>query len=322
MAEPIVFEDHRVAINCSAGVTIVQPGEYTSAELVSQADIALYEAKRVGKATYCGFSPELGSPKLQSKALEMRLRNAVSHNQLQLFYQPIVDANSGEVVSMEALVRWFDGERGRIAPNDFIPLAEETGLIVPIGEQVLEIACRAAVRWPENVRVSVNISPIQFRDLNLAQKIDDILKDTGLAPTRLELEITEATLLSDDTDSIRTLNTLRNTGVRIVMDDFGTGYSSLNYIRSFPFDKIKIDKSYIDELSTVSNKSNVILHSVLSMARHLELCTTAEGVETLDQMRLLRDAGCTELQGFYFNKPMAECDALQLFAEERQQASG
>jgi len=239
-----------------------------------------------------------------------------------LFYQPIVDANSGEVVSMEALVRWFDGERGRIAPNDFIPLAEETGLIVPIGEQVLEIACRAAVRWPENVRVSVNISPIQFRDLNLAQKIDDILKDTGLAPTRLELEITEATLLSDDTDSIRTLNTLRNTGVRIVMDDFGTGYSSLNYIRSFPFDKIKIDKSYIDELSTVSNKSNVILHSVLSMARHLELCTTAEGVETLDQMRLLRDAGCTELQGFYFNKPMAECDALQLFAEERQQASG
>ena len=224
----------------------------------------------------------------------------------------------GFAVSMEALVRWFDPVQGMIPPNDFIPLAEETGLIVQIGEIVLRKACEAAMLWPPDVRVSVNISAIQFRDLNLAQKIASMLAHTGLPPTRLELEITEATLLSDDSDSLKTLNALRDTGVRIVIDDFGTGYSSLNYIRSFPFDKIKIDKSYVDELAMVSNKSNVILHSVLSMARHLELRTTAEGVETRDQMQQLRDAGCTELQGYYFNKPMAEKDVLAMFASAQE----
>lgn len=314
VSEPMVFEDHRVAVNCSAGVTFAYCGELTSAELISQADIALYEAKKLGKARYCVFTLELGGQKLRAKALEMRLRNAIEQDHLELYYQPIVDAKTGSIVSMEALVRWFDPEKGMIPPNDFIPLAEETGLIVPIGEMVLEKACVAAVKWPDHVRISVNISPIQFRDLNLAPKIAALLERTGLAPTRLELEITEATLLSDDSDSLLTLNALRETGVRIVMDDFGTGYSSLNYIRSFPFDKIKIDKSYVDELSTISNKSNVILHSVLSMARHLELRTTAEGVETKDQMLQLRDAGCSELQGYYFNKPMAETDVLDMFS--------
>ncbi|MCC2098429.1 MAG: GGDEF and EAL domain-containing protein, partial [Hyphomicrobiales bacterium] len=329
VAEPIDFEDHRVAVDCSVGVTFAEAGSLSADDLFSQADIALYEAKNLGKATYCIFTVELGGKKLKSKAMEMRLRHAIENDHLQLYYQPIVDAKTGDVVSMEALVRWFDPAQGMIPPNDFIPLAEETGLIVQIGETVLQKACEAAMLWPEQVRVSVNISPIQFRDLNLAQKIAGILAQTGLPPTRLELEITEATLLSDDSDSLKTLNALRETGVRIVMDDFGTGYSSLNYIRSFPFDKIKIDKSYVDELSKVSNKSNVILHSVLSMARHLELRTTAEGVETQDQMRQLRDAGCSELQGYYFNKPMAEKDVLAMFnasasdeGEEKRRAAG
>ena len=318
VANPMDFEDHRIAVNCSVGVAFATAGELGSDDLFSQADIALYEAKSLGKATYCIFTPELGGKKLKAKAMEMRLRHAIESDHLHLYYQPIVDAKTGVVVSMEALVRWFDPVQGMIPPNDFIPLAEETGLIVQIGEIVLRKACEAAMLWPPDVRVSVNISAIQFRDLNLAQKIASMLAHTGLPPTRLELEITEATLLSDDSDSLKTLNALRDTGVRIVIDDFGTGYSSLNYIRSFPFDKIKIDKSYVDELAMVSNKSNVILHSVLSMARHLELRTTAEGVETRDQMQQLRDAGCTELQGYYFNKPMAEKDVLAMFASAQE----
>lgn len=320
---PIEFDTHKLVVEASAGIAFAKEAQSDRQLLLRHADLALYEAKSQGKGVYCAYLPEIMERRMSRKALEFDLHAAIAENQFEIHYQPIVDLGSGVIVSMEALIRWRHPERGMISPLDFIPIAEESGLIIPIGEIVLEQACKAAAKWPPLVRVSVNLSPIQFRDRNLSLKIAKVLMDTNLIPSRLELEITEAALLDDSFDNIQLLTSLRATGIRIVMDDFGTGYSSLNYLRNFPFDKIKIDRSYVRDLDDGANHSRTILSAVLAMAHGLDLSTTAEGVETQEQMDILRNAGCTEMQGFFFSRPVPQGELEAIFennSEKRQKA--
>ena len=311
--QPIEFDTRKLVVEASAGVAFLEQSQNDRQLLLRQADLALYEAKSQGKGVFCAYIPEIMERRMSRKALEFDLHAAVEDNQFEIHYQPIVDLRSGAIVSMEALIRWRHPVRGLIPPLDFIPIAEESGMIVPIGEIVLEQACHAAAKWPSDVRVSVNLSPIQFRDRNLSMKIAKVLMESNLLPSRLELEITEAALLDDSFDNIQLLTSLRATGIRIVMDDFGTGYSSLNYLRNFPFDKIKIDRSYVRDLEGGANHSRTILSAVLAMAQGLDLSTTAEGVETQEQMDILRNAGCTEMQGYFFSRPVPQSDLAALF---------
>jgi EAL domain-containing protein (putative c-di-GMP-specific phosphodiesterase class I) len=233
--------------------------------------------------------------------LEIDLREAVRNEQFTVFYQPQVDVFTGQMVGAEALIRWFHPTRGRVSPGEFIPLAEETGLITEIGPWVLRKACRDAASWPLAMRVAVNCSPAQFQNGGFVDIVADALKESGLSPARLEIEITESLLIRDTDKNLKTLWGLKTLGVRVSMDDFGTGYSSLGNLRSFPFDKIKIDRSFISDL-----KNNVdaaaIIRAVVSLGRSLGITTTAEGVETRDQLTYLRAEGCAEVQGFYFSE--------------------
>ncbi len=310
----VEYEGHRLAVHASAGYSKTADPAFDSGRLLREADIALYEAKEHGKDKVCRFDPAMMAKRMKRKTMELDLRRAIGTDQFELYYQPIVNTQTGDIKSMEALLRWNHPSQGMVRPDDFIPLAEEIGLIIPIGEMVLEEACRTAVTWPEHVRVSVNISPVQFRDLNLGSKIASIIARSGIRPSRLELEITEATLLTNDLSSHKILNDLRATGVRVVMDDFGTGYSSLNYIRNFPFDKIKIDKSYVDGLVGGADNSDRILHAVITLAKELNLDTTAEGVELAEQIAILKEEGCTELQGYFFSRPVPASQVAGLFA--------
>ena len=311
--KPIDFDSRKLVVEASAGVAFMTDTPMDRATLLRQADLALYEAKSQGKGVYCAYIPEIMERRMSRKALEFDMHAAIAEDQFEIHYQPIVDLRTGTIVSMEALVRWIHPVRGMISPLDFIPIAEESGLIVQIGEIVLEKACHAAAQWPSHVRVSVNLSPVQFRDRNLAVKIAKVLMESKILPQRLELEITEAALLDDSFDNIQLLTDLRATGIRIVMDDFGTGYSSLNYLRNFPFDKIKIDRSYVRDLELGANHSRTILSAVLAMAQGLDLSTTAEGVETQEQMDILRNAGCTEMQGYFFSRPVPQRDLVKIF---------
>jgi EAL domain-containing protein (putative c-di-GMP-specific phosphodiesterase class I) len=234
--------------------------------------------------------------------LEIDLRQALARQQFELHYQPQVDIDTGGVIALEALVRWRHPTRGLVAPGEFIPLAEETGLIIGLGEWVLRQACIEAQRWPDAVRIAVNVSPIQFRNHDLAQVVRRILSETGLAPSRLEIEVTESLLLRDAEANLATLKGIKALGVRISMDDFGTGYSSLANLRSFPFDKIKIDRSFVNDLESNAD-SAAIVRAVLGLGRSLGMTTCAEGVETQEQLLRLRSEGCTEVQGFYYSRP-------------------
>lgn len=312
ISKTVAIQGCRIAISASAGVTFSSGDDLAQDELFRQADIALYDAKSLGKSTFSVYTAELGSKNLKAKLLEMRLAEAIEEGDVRLHFQPIVDAQTGAIVSMEALARWYSRDAGILSPNEFVPIAEKSGLIIPLGERVLKLACEAAIQWPDSVRVSVNVSPAQFADCDLGEKFLKILNESGLSPTRLEVEITEATMLSSESESLRTLNMLREAGARIVIDDFGAGYSSINYIRSFPFDKIKIDKSYVDEFAQSGSKSKVILNAVIAMARELNLVTTAEGVETAEQYQQLCEIGCNELQGYYFSKPLPQDEALRV----------
>jgi len=304
LRQPFLFEDRKVRVEASVGISFGNGLANEYELLMRQADVALYEAKAAGKGIYKMFDAEMMARRLKRQTIEAELHTAIAQDHFILHYQPIADLNTGKISSLEALVRWHHPEKGMVPPMEFIPIAEESGLIVRIGELVLEKACADAIRWPAHTRVSVNLSPIQFRDKTLPEKIAAVLARTGLPPQRLELEITEAALLVDSIDNITILTQLRETGIRIVMDDFGTGYSSLNYLRRFPFDKIKIDRSYVRDLEQGHNQSRTILDAVVAMARGLDLSTTAEGVETLEQMNILKLAGCTEMQGYYFSKPV------------------
>jgi EAL domain-containing protein (putative c-di-GMP-specific phosphodiesterase class I) len=249
------------------------------------------------------------------RLLELDLRKALAEGQFEVFYQPQVDAQTEEVTGCEALLRWRHPERGTVSPADFIPLAEEIGLIVPLGEWVLRQACAEAATWPDHIRVAVNLSPIQFKNRNLVQIVVNALAQSGLAASRLELEITETVLLHDNDATLSTLHHLRNLGIKISMDDFGTGYSSLSYLRSFPFDKIKIDRSFIRDL-TDKGDCAAIIKAVAGLGRGLGIVTTAEGVETQAQLDQVRAEGCSEVQGYFFSAPKT-ADEVRSFIANR-----
>jgi EAL domain-containing protein (putative c-di-GMP-specific phosphodiesterase class I) len=243
------------------------------------------------------------------------LRRAVADRAFEIHYQPLVDLAGKNVTGCEALLRWRHPERGMIPPAEFIPIAEEIGLIVELGEWVLRKACEDAMDWPGHVRLAVNVSPMQFKSKTLALKVAAALADTGLAPHRLEIEITEAVLIRDDDEALAVLHQLRDLGVRIALDDFGTGYSSLGYLQRFPFDKIKIDRSFINDIAEAGGSSTIV-EAVINMATARNMATTAEGVETVQQREVLRDLGCTQMQGYLFSPPVPTRRIAELLSDE------
>jgi predicted signal transduction protein with EAL and GGDEF domain len=271
-------------------------------DLFKKADLALYRAKLDGRGLYRFFEAEMDARAQARRSLELDLRSALANKEFTLHYQPIIGMGDGQVTCLEALLRWTNPRRGSVSPAEFIPLAEETGIIVPLGEWVLRQACKDAVAWPEHIAVAVNVSPVQFKNASLLPTVTSALAWSGLPARRLELEITESVLLQNTKATLAILHQLRELGVRVSMDDFGTGYSSLSYLRSFPFDKIKIDQSFVQDIEN-NKQSLAIIQAVTNMGATLGMVTTAEGVETRDQLEQLRANGCTEVQGYYFSKP-------------------
>lgn len=302
LSQPVHIEGHHIAIGVSIGIAQTVDGSETPDELLKNADLALYAAKGEGRGTYRFFAPEMEARVQGRRTMELDLRVAIADGQFLLHYQPLVNARSGAVVAFEALLRWHHPERGVVPPGDFIPLAEEAGLIPDIGRWVLEQACRDAVAWPVGVKVAVNLSPLQFQYRDLVADVEGALRRSGLPPTRLDLEITESLMMQDSDATLATLHALRALGVRIAMDDFGTGFSSLSYLRRFPFDKIKIDRSFIRDV-VESEDGLAIVKAVIRLGQSLRMDVVAEGVETVEQKTLLCQAGCQELQGYLFSRP-------------------
>jgi diguanylate cyclase (GGDEF)-like protein len=302
ISKPYLLDGHEIIIGCSIGVSGFPAHSRDAEELVKYADLAMYDAKSGGKGRVRLFRPEMDERLIARKALEADLRKALQRGEMEVYYQPLLTTVTRELCGYEALVRWNHPTRGQISPVEFIPIAEETGLIAALGEWVLRCACTDAVKWPPHLTVAVNLSPIQFRNKNLIQTIVNAVNGTGLDAKRLELEITESVLLDAGAHTQSTLHALKNIGIRIAMDDFGTGYSSLSNLRSFPFDKIKIDRSFVKEL-TEEKDSQSVVRLITALARTLGMSTTAEGVETEEQFVCLQDIGCTQVQGFLFAKP-------------------
>jgi diguanylate cyclase (GGDEF)-like protein len=315
MAAPFAIDGHQIGLGASVGIAMAPADGDTSDRLMKNAHLALHRAKSEGRSSYHFFEPGMDAVIQQRREIEAGLRQALEGNELRLMYQPLLGLKSERVVCCEALLRWDHPERGAISPMEFIPVAEETGLIVQIGDWVLQQACRAAAEWPVEVRVAVNLSPVQFKNRRLYETVQGALRKSGLPPSRLELEITESLLLADSESTIDTLHRLRALGVRISMDDFGTGYSSLSYLRSFPFDKIKIDRSFMRDLG-VTRDSLAIVRAVISLGQSLGMDTTAEGVETEDQLAAVRAQGCDEVQGFLFSRPLTLPALHELLANQ------
>jgi diguanylate cyclase (GGDEF)-like protein/PAS domain S-box-containing protein len=300
-------------VDVSIGIARAPSDGTTSAELIKRADLAVYRAKAEGRGAHRFFEPAMDAEMKARRRLENDLRAALINGDFRLFYQPIVSIASNGIVGFEALLRWPHPTLGLVPPSDFIPAAEETGLIVQLGEWVMRQACSDASHWPDNIKIAVNMSPTQFASQNLAQVVTSALATSHMAPDRLELEITEEVLLAHNNENIAVLNQLRQLGVQIVMDDFGTGYSSLNYLRSLPFDKIKIDRSFVRDLTDGDNLSFEIVRAVASLAAILKVPTTAEGIETEKQLQLVREAGCTQFQGYLFSTPKPFSEIIKLF---------
>jgi diguanylate cyclase (GGDEF)-like protein/PAS domain S-box-containing protein len=322
------FDGTEMTVGTSVGIALYPGDGETADEMLRNADLALYRAKADGRGTHHFFEPEMDRQAQKRRSLERDLRKGLTRGEFELYYQPLIDLASERITAFESLLRWNHPQRGMVPPVEFISVAEETGLIVPIGEWVLQAACSEAASWPDDVKIAVNLSPLQFRNRNLVAAVINALAHSGLAPERLELEITESVLLAETDSNIATLHQLRALGVRISMDDFGTGYSSLGYLRSFPFDKIKIDRSFVSEIAQDEDCA-AIIRAISGLGRSLRIRTTAEGVETAAQLGRLRDEGCTEVQGYYFSPPRPASDVaglLQKFgasagaAEPRQPA--
>ncbi|KKC39583.1 hypothetical protein WH87_05270 [Devosia epidermidihirudinis] len=312
LAQPFEITDHGITIGASIGVAFAPADGRTTEMLFKNADAALYRAKRDGRGTYRFFAPEMDHHLQERMVLLQDLRDALPRKEFELHYQPFVDANTGDVTGCEALIRWNHPLRGQISPADFIPLAEESGMIVQIGAWVMATACAEAATWPGDRRVSVNISPAQFADRELPAHILEALVAAGLSPHRLEVEVTEAVLIEDAELALDILRRINALGVKIALDDFGTGYSSLSYLRNFPFDKVKIDRSFVTEIES-RRDSQVIIQGIHDIALGLGMTVTAEGVETLGQVAELRKSGCHELQGFLFSKPQRASEVPDLF---------
>jgi diguanylate cyclase (GGDEF)-like protein/PAS domain S-box-containing protein len=311
VGEPYLLDGHSIVIGASIGIAM-SPGDGDESEkLLKHADMALSRAKNDSRGTFSFFESGMDARAQSRRKIEIDLRDAIQGDVLRPYYQPLVDLSSGRITGFEALVRWPDPERGMISPAEFIPVAEETGLINALGGLILHRACRDAATWPDDIRVAVNLSPLQFRAGNLLSVVMEALKQSDLPARRLELEITETLLLEKSSQVQATLHALRALGVRISMDDFGTGYSSLSYLRSFPFDKIKIDQSFVRGLGT-NNDAQAIVRAIISLGVGLGVTITAEGVETEGELNCLRSEGCHEAQGFLFShaRPSAEIVAM------------
>jgi diguanylate cyclase (GGDEF)-like protein len=296
------IEGHEIVIGTSIGIASTELGTSSPELLLKQADMALYRAKADGRGSFRFFEPSMDTALQERRTLEVDLRKALANNELYLVFQPQVGLQGNGITGFEALLRWRHPERGTISPAEFIPIAEDIGLIAPLGEWVINEACETAVTWPQDIKVAVNISPIQFRNRTLLQCVRKALTRTGLEPSRLELELTESALLHENEATVATLHELRELGVRIALDDFGTGYSSLSYLRSFPFDKIKIDQSFVRELA-IRPDSMIIIQSVVLLGQGFGMSITAEGVETEEQLAQITAAGCTEAQGYLLGRP-------------------
>jgi EAL domain-containing protein (putative c-di-GMP-specific phosphodiesterase class I) len=297
-------------IGLSIGVAIFPDDGTNATALLANADAALYRAKADGRGTIRFFEPDMDKRLREHRALQHDLRAALERHELVLHYQPQASIG-GEIIGFEALIRWRHPTRGLIPPNVFIPLAEENGLIMPIGEWVLREACREAASWKNPLLISVNLSPVQFRHGDLSTVVHSILLETGLPATRLELEITEGVLISDFPRAVSMLRRLKALGVRIAMDDFGTGYSSLSYLQAFPFDKIKIDQAFISNLES-NAQSATIVRAVIGLARGLDVPVVAEGVETMEQLEFLANELCDKVQGYLIGRPSPMRDYSEL----------
>ncbi|MBR1125785.1 EAL domain-containing protein [Bradyrhizobium lablabi] len=317
VCEPYDIDGHQACVGTSIGIA-VSPGDgETPEKLLRNADLALYRAKADGRGTFHFFEPGMDEQMQTRRIMEQDLRKALPAGEFELYYQPVVNLQSSEISGFEALIRWNHPERGQVAPATFIPLAEEIGFIVPLGEWVIRQACLTAAQWPEHLHVAVNISAAQFRGTSLTSVIVNALAASGLHPTRLEIEITESVLLHDREATLAVLHQLRTLGIRIAMDDFGTGYSSLTYLQSFPFDKIKIDRSFVKDI-TENTGSLYIVRAVAALANGMGMAATAEGVETTEQLARIAAEGCTEMQGYLFSKPLPVGEIERLFLPKRE----
>ncbi|MCJ2081164.1 putative bifunctional diguanylate cyclase/phosphodiesterase [Methylobacterium sp. J-090] len=315
VSRPFAIQGQEVRVGVSIGVARLPRDGTDPDRLLRNADLALYGAKGAGRNTHHCFTVAMEAAIRARRDLEQDLRAAFAGGGLELYYQPVLLAASGRLMGFEALLRWRHPERGFISPAEFVPMAEETGLIGPIGEWVLRTACAEAASWPTSLRVAVNLSPIQFRDRGLPGVVRRALAEAGLAPDRLELEITETVLLAENASNLAVLHQLRALGARIAMDDFGTGYSSLGYLRSFPFDRIKIDRSFVSEMET-HPEAAAIVRAIVDLGASLGILTTAEGIETDGQFQRLRAAGCDEVQGFLFGRPMPAGEIRGMMPDE------
>jgi diguanylate cyclase (GGDEF)-like protein len=308
---PVMCQGQQIGADASIGIAIAPLHGDTADDLLKHADLAMYAAKSEGRHTFRLFTAEYDANARQRRQLEHDLRQALGGGQFEVYYQPLVDLATDVVIGCEALLRWRHPERGMVSPAEFIPVAEDIGLIGEIGEWVLEQACTEAAGWPDNIRVAVNVSPLQFRAKTLALKVAEALAKSGLLPGRLELEVTETVLIRDDDQALAILQQLRELGVRIALDDFGTGYSSLSYLHRFPFDKIKIDRAFINDIGKAEGTS-AIVQAVVHMASARQMVTTAEGVETDAQREILRKLGCSQMQGFLFSPAVPALQARDL----------
>ena len=321
VGEPYQIDGHQVVIGTSIGITVAPTDGLIPDELIKNGDLALYRAKADGRGTFRFFEPDMDLQMQARRALEQDLRKALTAGEFELHYQPAINLSNDEISGFEALIRWHHPQKGMVSPAAFIPLAEETGLIVPIGDWVIRQACATAAQWPADLKIAVNLSPAQLRSPGLLQVIVSALAASGLAADRLELEITETVLLQDSETTLAVLHRLRELGVRIAMDDFGTGYSSLSHLQRFPFDNIKIDRSFIKDI--VDNVSSLnIVRAVAALASGLGVAATAEGVETQGQLDLIRSEGCTEMQGFLLSKPIPAHAVDQLFLSRQIERKG
>ncbi|WP_235506494.1 EAL domain-containing protein [Altererythrobacter sp. Root672] len=311
LSQPYSIEGQRVVIGASIGIAVSPEDGVTNDEVIRNADLALYAAKDLGRGRFHFYANDLHAEAEARSQLEQDLRDAITEGQLQLYYQPVVSSATEKLTGFEALLRWEHPQRGWVPTDKFVKIAEDTGLIAQIGEWALRTACHELARWPEEVRVAVNISPLQFANPQLPSLVANAIAQAGVHPSRLELEITESVFLNDDTCTDTMFAALKGLGVRLALDDFGTGYSSLGYLKKAPFDKIKIDQSFVRGATLPGSRNGAIIASITSLAHALGMDTTAEGVETLDELELVRMHGCSHIQGFIYGRPLSATDATE-----------
>jgi len=317
LSQPFEIDGNRVSIGTSIGIAFGPQDGSSAEQLMRNADLALYQAKGDGRGAYRFFKSDMDERQQARRVIEYELRAAVANEQFELHFQPLVNLADNEINGFEALVRWRHPEKGLIAPDMFIPVAEDCGLITKIGAWTLRQACVTAAQWPGNLKVAVNVSPVQLRETGLKQQVIAAIAASGLSPARLELELTETACLNDDSTMLDVLHDIRAMGVRVVTDDFGIGYSSLSLLQKFPFDKIKIDRTFVQEMSK-SASSLSIVRAVVALAKGLGIPSTAEGVENSEQLQTVIDEGCTEMQGYLLSRPLHARDVANFLASRQK----